>query len=544
MAPRRRRLAAPAPPLPTSVTYTYDLADRLISIAAPSGSTTSFTIDALGRHASQTISGSPVSSYSYLGNSDIVVAIKSGSTTTISAIDALGSRVATSSGGAFGYLLGDLHGNQAAAFNQAGTAVSDAFAYDAWGVVVASVTSALPTPWRYQGRMLESAAGTPDLYDFQARSYNPALGTFTSLDSKLGSAQNTALLNGYLYANANPATLVDPDGHSATDCPVFYCGTAAQKAANAAADTSEIAEENARANARAQANQAAGCPVQYCGTEDQKAANAAADTAMQKAMEEIAQQNAAQAAAEAERQRQAAWDAAHRDCGFANLGCFDPGQAVSNIAGTANQAWQNTGGAAVNAVCSSSLAYTPAAMGMCFDVQNPGAALVLGTTAGLCAAGLLAGGQAEFCLPLAGVAAYTAGNWANNILTKGDLSPTDGWRWQDAAITAAGVTAVGLLPESLAVRTVGGVAIATGAAMGIGGAAGFGSDVASQIVANGGVKNINWTHALCQGAVGAYSGAYVAGSLTGNQAVANLEKGAVWGAGTAVFGAGFCSQAR
>jgi RHS repeat-associated protein len=61
--------------------------------------------------------------------------------------------------------------------------------------------------------MLESAPGTPDLYDFAARSYNPALGTFTSLDSHLGSAQNTALLNGYLYANANPATLVDPDGH-------------------------------------------------------------------------------------------------------------------------------------------------------------------------------------------------------------------------------------------------------------------------------------------------------------------------------------------
>src|SRR5664280_3355149 len=80
---------------------------------------------------------------------------------------------------------------------------------------VASVTSALPTPWRYQGRILESAPGTPDLYDFGARSYNPTIGTFTSLDSKHGSAQNPALLNGYLYANANPATLVDPDGHAA-----------------------------------------------------------------------------------------------------------------------------------------------------------------------------------------------------------------------------------------------------------------------------------------------------------------------------------------
>jgi RHS repeat-associated protein len=78
---------------------------------------------------------------------------------------------------------------------------------------VASVTSALPTPWRYQGRILESAPGTPDLYDFGARSYNPTLGAFTSLDSMHGSAGNPALLNGYLYANANPATLVDPDGH-------------------------------------------------------------------------------------------------------------------------------------------------------------------------------------------------------------------------------------------------------------------------------------------------------------------------------------------
>jgi hypothetical protein len=97
-------------------------------------------------------------------------------TTTLSAIDAIGDRVATSAGGSSGYLLADLHGNAAGAFGAAGTSISDAFAYDVWGNVVASVTSSLPTPWRYQGRMLESAAGTPDLYDFSARSYNPSLG--------------------------------------------------------------------------------------------------------------------------------------------------------------------------------------------------------------------------------------------------------------------------------------------------------------------------------------------------------------------------------
>src|SRR5450759_31917 len=99
-------------------------------------------------------------------------------------------------------LLPDLHGNTAGALNSTASAVTDAFAYDAYGNTVAAVTSALPTPWRYQGRILESAAGTPDLYDFGARSYSPTIGTFTSLDSLHGSAGNPALLNGYLYANA------------------------------------------------------------------------------------------------------------------------------------------------------------------------------------------------------------------------------------------------------------------------------------------------------------------------------------------------------
>jgi RHS repeat-associated protein len=72
-----------------------------------------------------------------------------------------------------------------------------------------------PTPWRFQGRILESADGSSDLYDFQARSYDPSLGAFTSLDSVSGSAQNPLTLNRFLYAAANPATLVDPDGHTA-----------------------------------------------------------------------------------------------------------------------------------------------------------------------------------------------------------------------------------------------------------------------------------------------------------------------------------------
>ena len=78
-------------------------------------------------------------------------------------------------------------------------------------------TGSITSPWRFGGRILESADGSTDLYDFSARSYDPALGAFTSFDSVTGGAQNPLTLNRYLYANANPATLVDPTGHFAGD---------------------------------------------------------------------------------------------------------------------------------------------------------------------------------------------------------------------------------------------------------------------------------------------------------------------------------------
>jgi RHS repeat-associated protein len=58
-----------------------------------------------------------------------------------------------------------------------------------------------------------NSSGPADLYDAGARYYSPGLGTFTQFDSVSGSAQNPVSMNRYLYAAANPATLVDPSGH-------------------------------------------------------------------------------------------------------------------------------------------------------------------------------------------------------------------------------------------------------------------------------------------------------------------------------------------
>jgi RHS repeat-associated protein len=218
------QLTGSQPSSPDSVTlvptsYEYDPAGHLTAITADSV-TTSFSIDALGRQASQTIGSNPTTTLAYLGTSNTVSSTAvSGSLSAYSAIDAIGDRVTTGLSGAFGYLVPDLHGNVvAAASSGSSPGYLSAYRYDAYGETVASWTAesgSVSVPYRYQGRRLENDPAATDLYDFGARSYDPDLGAFTSFDTVSGSAQNPLSLNRYLYALANPATLTDPDGHRA-----------------------------------------------------------------------------------------------------------------------------------------------------------------------------------------------------------------------------------------------------------------------------------------------------------------------------------------
>ncbi len=158
-----------------------------------------------------------MATYSYAASSGAVVRIAGVSSTTDSAVDATGSRLATKTSTAlFGWTLPDLHGDVAGALSSSGSTITDAFRYDAYGETIDKATSSLPTPWRYQGRLLENEAGDADLYDFGFRRYAADLGAFNSIDDQPGSAQNPISLNRFLYANANPETLTDPDGH----CPI------------------------------------------------------------------------------------------------------------------------------------------------------------------------------------------------------------------------------------------------------------------------------------------------------------------------------------
>jgi RHS repeat-associated protein len=167
--------------------------------------------------------------YAYIGSSDTVsvdVSSAGAGNTLEAGIDAMGDRLSTAASTGFAWIVPDLHGNVAAQCSSSGS-VSDVFRYDAYGKLIGTSLTAgsVPSPWRFQGRILESTAGS-DTYDFGARAYVPDLGTFTSLDSVAGSAQNPITLNRYLYANANPATLVDPDGHCVEDACIIEGGTA------------------------------------------------------------------------------------------------------------------------------------------------------------------------------------------------------------------------------------------------------------------------------------------------------------------------------
>jgi RHS repeat-associated protein len=202
--------------VPTS--YSYDPAGHLTQIGA-GGHVSAFGIDALGRHASVSVDGGAVTVYAYLGTSNTISAQATPGNTTYSGIDAIGDRITTTEGAAAVYVIPDLHGNVTATADTGSSPVfQTAYRYDAYGETCAAYLAGSLTsdsnPWRFQGRILQNTSGQTDLYDFGARSYDPSLGAFTSFDTVAGSAQNPLTLNRYLYANANPATLVDPDGHA------------------------------------------------------------------------------------------------------------------------------------------------------------------------------------------------------------------------------------------------------------------------------------------------------------------------------------------
>jgi RHS repeat-associated protein len=87
-------------------------------------------------------------------------------------------------------------------------------ALDAWGNYRnPAELEASKNRFGFTGHLFDRETGT---YYAKARYFDPELGRFLTQDSYLGEIDNPPSLHRFLYANANPTSYVDEDGHSAT----------------------------------------------------------------------------------------------------------------------------------------------------------------------------------------------------------------------------------------------------------------------------------------------------------------------------------------
>ncbi|MGW3127020.1 RHS repeat-associated core domain-containing protein [Streptomyces sp. NPDC001123] len=106
-------------------------------------------------------------------------------------------------------LVQDVHGNVVASLD---TTFGDVFAsraYDPFGKVTAQSNAATMTAG-FQGSWTDSTTGRVSA---ESRWYDPGSGTFASADTASVPVTGATSTNDYLYANANPTSRLDPDGH-------------------------------------------------------------------------------------------------------------------------------------------------------------------------------------------------------------------------------------------------------------------------------------------------------------------------------------------
>jgi len=119
-------------------------------------------------------------------------------------------RVAMRKGNAVYYLHGDHLGSTSLTTDSTGGVVHEA-RYLPYGEVRWEI-GAETTDYGFTGQRNEDGFG---LMDFNARYYNPRLGTFASPDTIVPDPTSGQAWNRYLYVKANPLKYSDPSGHCA-----------------------------------------------------------------------------------------------------------------------------------------------------------------------------------------------------------------------------------------------------------------------------------------------------------------------------------------
>ena len=134
--------------------------------------------------------------------------VSGGSTTEIRHYSFGSLRIAVKRGSTLYHLHGDHLGSTS--LTTAGSAVEASRAYYAYGAE-RSASGDLKTDRTFTGQKSDASG----LLYYNARYYDPALGTFISPDSLVPNAGRIIDYNRFLYARGNPLKYTDPTGHSA-----------------------------------------------------------------------------------------------------------------------------------------------------------------------------------------------------------------------------------------------------------------------------------------------------------------------------------------
>jgi RHS repeat-associated protein len=87
--------------------------------------------------------------------------------------------------------------------------LTDSYDYESFGQLL-NETGSTENRYRFAGEQLDSGL---DQYYLRARYYNQYAGRFTQMDTWMGNNSDPVTLHKYLYANADPANMVDPSGN-------------------------------------------------------------------------------------------------------------------------------------------------------------------------------------------------------------------------------------------------------------------------------------------------------------------------------------------
>ncbi|HEY0140201.1 MAG TPA: RHS repeat-associated core domain-containing protein [Thermoanaerobaculia bacterium] len=209
-------------------TYTYDFEDRITSV---NGGAIRIVYDGDGNRVAKTAGGVTtrylVDDLSPTGYSQVVEELAGGSVQRVYTYGArpISQRLQRNGNWQVSFFGADAYGSVRFLTDAAG-AVTDTYAYDAFGILTSS-TGTTPNNYLFNGQEYDWNLA---VYFKRARYYSQVRGRFMTMDPVAGRSREPLTLHRYLFAHADPVNLIDPWGTTAIEYSMTTSRMAAAQA--------------------------------------------------------------------------------------------------------------------------------------------------------------------------------------------------------------------------------------------------------------------------------------------------------------------------